>query len=408
MSAIAPALLDAAALARRLSELVGDERAVQVEFLLHLEEFDRRQAWLEAGYGSLWEFCLRVLHLREGAANRRIRTMRALRRLPGLAEPLRDGRLSLSTAVLLDPVLTEENLVELIARAAYLTQREVEVLVVSLRPRSAPRDGLRRQPDLARRAGDSEAFGDPRGPGEVERHPTSSEALTPTPAPILTAIANPPPTPTPTATSTESTSRPQAQAARPTVRPVAEDTWSLRVTVDAAFKQELDQLAELLSHKVRGGDLSAVLREAVHCAIEKHGKRKGAVEPSRKRKVKAPGPAPAAAPAATPPANRRREPVTAEVRRQVWKRDQGRCAWTSPDGHRCGSRWRLEVDHLESAALGGPSTPENLRLACGAHNRLHAEQTFGRAFMDRFRRGTPRMSDSTSSSGSDFGASAPE
>ncbi|HET9554070.1 MAG TPA: HNH endonuclease, partial [Anaeromyxobacteraceae bacterium] len=75
MPAIAPALLDAATLARRLAELAGDERAVQVEFLLHLEVFDRRQAWLEAGYGSLWEYCLRVLHLREGAAARRLRAM---------------------------------------------------------------------------------------------------------------------------------------------------------------------------------------------------------------------------------------------------------------------------------------------------------------------------------------------
>jgi len=92
MSAIAPALLDASTLTRRLAELAGDERFVQVEFLLHLEEFDRRQAWLVAGYGSLWEYCLRVLHLREGAAARRIRAMRVLRRLPDLAEPLRDGR----------------------------------------------------------------------------------------------------------------------------------------------------------------------------------------------------------------------------------------------------------------------------------------------------------------------------
>jgi 5-methylcytosine-specific restriction endonuclease McrA len=86
---------------------------------------------------------------------------------------------------------------------------------------------------------------------------------------------------------------------------------------------------------------------------------------------------PAAALAAAPQATRRREPVTAEVRRQVWRRDEGRCAWVGPDGHRCGSRWRLEIDHLESAALGGPSTPENLRLACALcrsrHNAHYAD-----------------------------------
>jgi hypothetical protein len=123
--------------------LAGHERKVQVEFLLHLEEYDRRRAWAEAGYPSLWEWCLRVLHLREGAAGRRIAAMRVLRRLPKLAEALRDGRLSLSTVAQLGPVLTEEDCEEIVARAAYLTKVETEHLVVSLQPRTAPKEGLR-------------------------------------------------------------------------------------------------------------------------------------------------------------------------------------------------------------------------------------------------------------------------
>ncbi|HET9553225.1 MAG TPA: HNH endonuclease signature motif containing protein, partial [Anaeromyxobacteraceae bacterium] len=158
----------------------------------------------------------------------------------------------------------------------------------------------------------------------------------------------------------------------------------------AAFKQELDQLTELLSHKIPGGELAAVLREAVQCAIERHGKRRGAVEPTRKRAKQSP----TASPPAPTQASEPRDRITAEVRREVWKRDEGRCAWVGPDGHRCGSRWRLELDHIEAAALGGPSTIENLRLTCAQHNRLHAEQTFGRAFMDRFRK--PRTGESTS------------
>ena len=34
-----PSSLDASSLARRLGELAGDERQVQVEFLIHLDEF---------------------------------------------------------------------------------------------------------------------------------------------------------------------------------------------------------------------------------------------------------------------------------------------------------------------------------------------------------------------------------
>jgi 5-methylcytosine-specific restriction endonuclease McrA len=79
--------------------------------------------------------------------------------------------------------------------------------------------------------------------------------------------------------------------------------------------------------------------------------------------------------------------VSAELRRQVWERDGGRCAWTSPEGKRCGSRWQLEVDHKEAVAQGGPATLDNLRLACRGHNFRHAEETFGAEHMKKYRKG---------------------
>ena len=107
MNGPVPASLATKDLARRLSELAGDERNVLVDFLLHLAEFDSRRAYLDAGYRSLWEWCLSVLHLREGAAGRRIAAMKVLRQFPRLEAPLRDGRLSGSTVTLLAPLLTD-------------------------------------------------------------------------------------------------------------------------------------------------------------------------------------------------------------------------------------------------------------------------------------------------------------
>ncbi|MFL5261618.1 MAG: HNH endonuclease [Anaeromyxobacteraceae bacterium] len=66
------------------------------------------------------------------------------------------------------------------------------------------------------------------------------------------------------------------------------------------------------------------------------------------------------------------------------------------DGRRCGSTWKLELDHVVPAALGGPSTVENLRLHCRSHNQLDAEQIFGPAHMDLFRHGGPGRVDSLS------------
>ncbi len=379
MHATNPASLDSAALSRRLSELAGHEREIQADFLLHLSEYDVRRAWLEEGFGSLWDFLTRALHYREGAAHRRIKAMRVLRRLPHLADAFRDGRLCLTTAALLEPVLTEENAADLVARAAFKSKADVEHLVVSLQPRSAPKDGIRKLPVRC-------------------EAPNVAPLLA---APLLAApVSDTAPERPSAALQTPSPAR--APEARPVIRPVAVDTYSLNVKIDADLKREIDQLTELLSHKIPNGDLMAVLREAVHCAMEKHGKRRGAVEPARK--VKKTSPERSATAAA--PAPGFRDPIPAEVRREVWKRDGGCCAWIGPDGRRCCSRWKLEIDHIHPAALGGPSTIDNLRLLCAAHNQLHAEQTFGRAHMARFRRVQPRTGEFAAPRGSDPRASS--
>jgi hypothetical protein len=77
------------------------------------------------------------------------------------------------------------------------------------------------------------------------------------------------------------------------------------------------------------------------------------------------------------------------VRREVWARDGGCCACTSAAGRRCGSRVRLEYDHIVPIAKGGAGTADNLRLLCRAHNQHHAGRAFGAGFMAE-RRGRER------------------
>ncbi len=68
--------------------------------------------------------------------------------------------------------------------------------------------------------------------------------------------------------------------------------------------------------------------------------------------------------------------IAAVVRREVWRRDQGCCSYVDPhSGRRCGSRYRLEIDHIVPFALGGGAEPANLRVRCRAHHRLrHARR----------------------------------
>ena len=60
----------------------------------------------------------------------------------------------------------------------------------------------------------------------------------------------------------------------------------------------------------------------------------------------------------------------AEIRRQVWKRDQGKCT-------NCGSNHAIEIDHRIPRALGGLDTIENLRLLCRSCNQRAAIECFG-------------------------------
>ncbi|GEJ55355.1 HNH endonuclease [Anaeromyxobacter diazotrophicus] len=335
--------------------------------------------------------------------------MRVLRRRPGLAEPLRDGRLSLSTAAALGPVLTEGNWEEVVGRAAFKTKAETEHLVATLQPRRAPREGLRR---LAGAVETAAALSRPLEAGCLELDRGGGRAPAPQPEAARGAVRWAPGTsgnPSRLEVPGAEACPPQLEPPRPppprraTLEAIDADSYSLRVTIDAELKKDLDQLKSLLAHKVRNGELGALLREAVKCAIEKHGKRRGAVEPSRQRK--SPAPAEKAPPPA--PAPGQREPIPAAVRREVWKRDGGPCAWCSPDGRRCGSTWMLELDHIQPVALGGRSTADNLRLVCRNHNSLHAEHVFGREHMDQFRKERGPECSINSASGSTSGACGP-
>ena len=65
--------------------------------------------------------------------------------------------------------------------------------------------------------------------------------------------------------------------------------------------------------------------------------------------------------------------IPANVRRQVWRRDVGRCAFTSKGGRRCSATSFLEFHHVRPYAVGGEATAENIELRCRAHNAHEAD-----------------------------------
>jgi 5-methylcytosine-specific restriction endonuclease McrA len=62
-----------------------------------------------------------------------------------------------------------------------------------------------------------------------------------------------------------------------------------------------------------------------------------------------------------------RRPISESVRNEVWRRDQGMCV-------SCGSRERIEFDHIIPVSLGGGNTARNIELLCEACNRAKSNK----------------------------------
>ena len=67
--------------------------------------------------------------------------------------------------------------------------------------------------------------------------------------------------------------------------------------------------------------------------------------------------------------------MVAAVRRRVWTRDEGRCAFVGTHG-RCTEHGFLEFHHVVPYAAGGKAAADNIELRCRAHNQYEADKYF--------------------------------
>ena len=311
---------------RRLADLVRSERHLVFQFVIELAGFAKRELYRELGYTSLFYYCVRQLGLSKSSAFRRSEVARLIARFPVIEEQLTGGRLSIRVLVELREVLTEENHAEVLARAVDKSQEEAQLLAVEYQPKPVPRDVVR--------------------------------VLPLPPAPLAFAVV-----------SAETKALPSPPEV---VKPLTPELRRLNVTVSADFIAELEQVRAALSHQCPEGDFESVVREAFKLVLERDRKRKALTDRPR-------------APSNAHGENDRY--VSAAVKRAVWERDHGRCAWPMGDGDVCGSTHRLEFDHDLEVALGGKPTIGNIRLLCKSHNLMKAERHLGRDFMAEFRKG---------------------
>jgi hypothetical protein len=147
------------------------------------------------------------------------------------------------------------------------------------------------------------------------------------------------------------------------VAPVAAERYEIRFTASAETRQKLRQVQDLLRHAVPTGDVAEIFDRALSALLEDVARRKLAA--TKKPRAKA----------GTLATATRHIPAT--VKRQVWIRDGGRCAYVAKGRRRCGETGFLEFHHRDPFANGGPTTVENVELRCRAHNSYEAQLFFG-------------------------------
>ena len=75
--------------------------------------------------------------------------------------------------------------------------------------------------------------------------------------------------------------------------------------------------------------------------------------------------------------------IPAAVKRTVWRRDGGRCAFAGESGRRCTARGFLEFHHVRPYGIGGEATADNIQIRCRRHNAYEADLFYGRLVPER-------------------------
>jgi len=335
-----PNQLTDAALLAEVKRLAQYERETVATLVAHLVVVEVRDLYRSEGCSSMFKYCTEVLRFSEDAAMVRLQATRAAREHAFVIEDLASGALSLSSLRVLAPHLTSENALELIAASRHKSKREVEKILRERFPLPDVTTLVRRLPATV-----SLEAGAPR------------QASAPQESGVMLAGLS------------SNMQRGQDLALRPSViAPLAPERYKVQFTASANLHVALRRAQDLLRHRIPSGDMSQVFELALDALVEKLEKQRCAAT-DRPRAGRA-----ADASRVVPAGSR---VIPAAVKRAVYKRDGGQCAFVAKNGRRCSETGFLEFHHVVPFARGGQASVANIALRCRSHNQYEAKLDFG-------------------------------
>ena len=119
-----------------VSRLATGERDANVSLIAHLAELHARRLHQQAGFSSLYTYCIDVVGLSESEAYDRVKAAKLVRRYPAVLTLLAAGQINLTTVRLVAPHLTPGNHEELLIAACGKRKRELQELLAERFPQA--------------------------------------------------------------------------------------------------------------------------------------------------------------------------------------------------------------------------------------------------------------------------------
>ena len=267
----------------RTRELVQQERDHSIAIIHHLREIRQRGLHLARGYSSLFDYAVKVLRYSDGAAFRRLQTLKLCAAHPEVEERLRSGALTLTTAAQIQTAIEQREKWRRREQQQQAPDGALE-LPRACSPQAAPAprglapalaaDSPQTRPLAAAAAPAPQGRPGPQSQNASQGQPTPQDQPVPqrqpTPQSQPTPQRQPAPGPQPVfrpeaahdrdlieqaeGRSSRQVARliadltPQAAPPRERLRPLGHGHWELRVVVDDSCHAGLDLLRALLSH----------------------------------------------------------------------------------------------------------------------------------------------------------------
>jgi hypothetical protein len=319
--------------------LVREEREIGIAILHRLREISRRRLHCQAGYSSLFTYCVQQLKYPEASAYRLIQAMRAVVDFPEIETKIQNGDLSISAVSQVQSfcnsqekenaiTVTPQQKIELFAAVEGKTRKESEQALASLFPQN------------------------PLSKKDKEKPLNQAETQ-------ITFVAG------------------------------------------ADLMAKLKQIRELLvgGNFLSYPELMLKMAELSLKRLDPVKRSTAGPEPVSGHASHAPSELSTEPPKADSqppkkPLETLKKPlkvtpsryIPAKVRREAWVLSGGQCSFVSKTtGQRCTERNNLEFDHIRPFAAGGDNSIGNIEIKCRNHNIYVAVEYFG-ATMDSYLR----------------------